>query len=86
MTFDYSTDFANICNTIYYTMAEESLKILEWANNNLKYIKLSKPMDEKPNTNIQQSLMCKSYMYMCSLIINFITSPFSDHFTYYVSV
>ena len=28
--------------TVSYTVAEESLKILEWANNNLKYIKLSK--------------------------------------------
>ena len=35
-------DFANILYTVSYTVAEESLKILEWANNNLKYIKLSK--------------------------------------------
>ena len=41
-------DFANIFYTITSTIEEESLKILEWANNNVKrYIKLSTPVDEK---------------------------------------
>ena len=29
-------DFANILYTISYTIEEESLKILEWANNNVQ--------------------------------------------------
>jgi hypothetical protein len=34
--------------TVSYTIAEEFLKILEWANNNVqRYIKLSTPVDEK---------------------------------------
>ena len=46
---------------LHNIIAEESLKILEWANNNVqKYIKLSTPVDEKlhqdstvkPNMNI----------------------------------
>ena len=43
-----SSDFANIVYTISYAIAEESLKILEWTNNNVqRYIKLSTPVDEK---------------------------------------
>ena len=70
-----SFEFANMFYTISYTIAEESLKILEWANNNVqRCIKLSTPLVEKrhqdstvyPNTNLQhvQSLMCKSYIYI----------------------
>ena len=41
-------DFANILYTVSYTIADESLKILEWANNNIqRYIKLSTPVDEQ---------------------------------------
>ena len=40
-------DFANIMYTVSYTIAEESLKILERANNNVqRYIKLSTSVDE----------------------------------------
>ena len=42
------SDFANMFYTISYTIAEESLKILEWANNNVqRFIKLNTPVDEK---------------------------------------
>ena len=43
-----SSDFPNIFYTISEDIAEESLNILEWANNNVqRYIKLSTPVDEK---------------------------------------
>ena len=43
-----SSDFANMFYAISYTIAEKSLKILEWTNNNVqRYIKLSTPVDEK---------------------------------------
>ena len=42
------SDFANIVYTGSNIIAEESLKILEWANNKFqRYIKLITPVDEK---------------------------------------
>ena len=35
-TYSTSSDFANILYRVSYTIAEESLKILEWANNNVQ--------------------------------------------------
>ena len=47
-TYNTISDFANIVYTGSNTIAEESLKILEWANNTFqRYIKLSTPVDEK---------------------------------------
>ena len=47
-TYSTISEFANILNRASYTIAEKSLKILEWANNNVqRYIKLSTPVDEK---------------------------------------
>jgi len=46
-TYSTNSEFANIWNTASYALAEKSLKILEWANNNVqRYIKLSTPVDE----------------------------------------
>ena len=43
-----SSDFANVLHRVSYITAEESLKILEWVNNNVqRYSKLSTPVDEK---------------------------------------
>ena len=47
-TYSTISDSANILCRVFYTIAEEPLKILEWANNNVqRYIKLSTPVDEK---------------------------------------
>ena len=47
-THEMYPDFANILYTVSYTIAEESLVILEWTNNKFqRYIKLSTPIDEK---------------------------------------
>ena len=40
-------DFANILYTVSYTIAKQSLRILELTNTNVQiYIKLSTPVDE----------------------------------------
>ena len=50
-TYSTISGTANILYRVSYTIAEESLKILEWANNNvqryIKYIKLNTHVDEK---------------------------------------
>ena len=47
-TYSTISDFSNIVYTGSNIIAEESLKILEWANNKFKrYGKLSTPVDEK---------------------------------------
>ena len=72
------SNFANILYRVSYTIAEKSLKILEWAKNNVRrYITLSTPVD-KNFTRIAvqykytaQSLMYKSlYVYILTNYIN----------------
>ena len=47
-TYSTISDFASIVYTGSNTIAEESLKLLEWGNNKFqRYIKLSTPVDEK---------------------------------------
>ena len=42
------SDFATILYRVSYTIGEKSLKMLEWANNNVqRYIKLCTPVDKE---------------------------------------